>query len=144
MCVDVCVCMCSSENDTGDDIWCDVARDRIGLRVVVGPFTAACLSTFFFFCFLRFLYLTVFIIIFFYYYSDDGALCSKANRHVQSLGCASGDGGEYLKQWSKMQQPLCCYMENRKKKQKKHTGNVSEHVLYGIVPCETGACATGS
>lgn len=41
-------------------------------------------------------------------YSDDGALCSKANRHVQSLGCTSGDGGEYLKQWSKMQQLLCC------------------------------------
>lgn len=32
----------------------------------------------------------------------------------------------------------------QKKKQKKHTGNVSEHVLYGIVSCETGACATGS
>lgn len=44
-------------------------------------------------------------------YSDDGALCSRANRHVQSLGCTSGDGGEYLKQWSKMQQLLCCCME---------------------------------
>jgi hypothetical protein len=49
-------------------------------------------------------------------YSDDGALCSKANRHVQSLGCTSGDGGEYLKQWSKMQQPLCCCMENKTEK----------------------------
>lgn len=64
-------------------------------------------------------------------YSDDGALCSKANRHVQSLGCTSGDGGEYLKQWSKMQQLLCCCMEN---KTEKHTGKISKHVLK--LPCE--------
>jgi len=73
-------------------------------------------------------------------YSDDGALCSKANRHVQSLGCTSGDGGEYLKQWSKMQQLLCCYMENTKKKKthgkNKHTAQIKN--CHASWTCGTG------